>query len=83
MFSPKVLSLYNNAKIFLSEQEMKELQQCIAKDFGTDHLQPKKKPFAIEGWTLESVTEQLLATHFKSTQFKNNNVHKQQNAETP
>lgn len=83
--SPKVLSYFNNAKIFLSEQELKELAMCIEKEFGASEVQPKKKKFSLPGWTLESVTEELLATHFKpkSTQFKNNNVHKQQVAGTP
>ena len=30
--NPKVLSIFNNAKIFLSQEELKELALCIDKD---------------------------------------------------
>lgn len=36
--NPKVLSIYNNAKIFLSTEEMRELQLYIDRDLG------KKQP---------------------------------------
>lgn len=38
--NPKVLSIFNNAKIFLSPEEMRELQLCIDRDLG------KKQPVA-------------------------------------
>lgn len=66
--SPKVLSIFNNAKIFLSEEEMKELQLCINKELGQPKVATKKatkKSKELEAWTIESVTERLLATYFK------------------
>ncbi|MFH7013110.1 hypothetical protein ACHRV5_14680 [Flavobacterium sp. FlaQc-52] len=63
--NPKVLSIFNNAKIFLSPEELKELALCIDKEFGKPIAKKAKKSTALENWTLESVTEQLLATQFK------------------
>jgi hypothetical protein len=67
MNNPKVLSIFNNAKIFLSPEELKELALCIDKEFGKPKSIPKraKKSSALDNWTLESVTESLLANQFK------------------
>jgi hypothetical protein len=62
--NPKVLSIFNNAKIFLSSEELKELALCIDKEFGKPAPKRAKKQNALENWTLESVTEKLLATQF-------------------
>ena len=63
--NPKVLSIFNNAKIFLSPEELKELALCIDKEFGKpEPVKRAKKSKALENWTLESVTEMLLATQF-------------------
>ena len=62
--NPKVLSIFNNAKIFLSSEELKELALCIDKEFGKPILKKAKKSTALENWTLESVTERLLANQF-------------------
>lgn len=62
--NPKVLSIFNNAKIFLSSEELKELALCIDKEFGKPAPKRVKKANALENWTLESVTEKLLATQF-------------------
>ena len=62
--NPKVLSIFNNAKIFLSPEELKELAVCIDNEFGKPLLKKAKKQTALENWTLESVTERLLATQF-------------------
>jgi hypothetical protein len=63
--NPKVLSIFNNAKIFLSSEELKELALCIDKEFGKPIPKRAKKSNALENWTLESVTESLLANQFK------------------
>ena len=63
--NPKVLSIFNNAKIFLSSEELKELALCIDKEYGKPLPKRAKKSNALENWTLESVTEKLLATQFK------------------
>lgn len=66
--NPKVLSIFNNAKIFLSPEEMKELQLCINTELGMQPVATKKattKSKALQDWTIESVTERLLATYFK------------------
>lgn len=68
--NPKVLSIFNNAKIFLSPEEMKELQLCINTELGMQPVAPKKettKSKALQDWTIESVTERLLATYFKKS----------------
>ncbi|KUJ63932.1 hypothetical protein AR687_01735 [Flavobacteriaceae bacterium CRH] len=62
--NPKVLSIFNNAKIFLSSEELKDLALCIDKEFGKPIPKRAKKSNALENWTLESVTEKLLATQF-------------------
>lgn len=62
--NPKVLSIFNNAKIFLSSEELKELALCIDKEFGKPAAKKVKKSNGLEKWTLESVTEKLLATQF-------------------
>lgn len=66
--TPQVLSIFNNAKTFLSPDELRQLAQCIENDFGKTVLQKrqkKQKNNALENWTLESVTERLLATQFR------------------
>ena len=64
--SPQVLSILNNAKIFLSEEELRDLACAIEKDFGKKiETKKKTKNSALENWTLESVTERLLATQFR------------------
>ncbi|RKR11101.1 hypothetical protein C8C83_2799 [Flavobacterium sp. 90] len=62
--NPKVLSIFNNAKIFLSPEELKELAVCIDNEFGKPLPKKAKKKTVLENWTLESVTERLLATQF-------------------
>lgn len=66
--SPQVLSIYNNAKIFLSEEELRDLACAIEKDLGKKIQTKKTKNTALENWTLESVTERLLATQFRQRQ---------------
>jgi hypothetical protein len=62
--NPKVLSIFNNAKIFLSSEELKDLALCIDNEFGKPSSRKAKKAKALENWTLESVTEKLMATQF-------------------
>lgn len=62
--NPKVLSIFNNAKIFLSPEELKELAFCIDKEFGKPVVKKTKKKTQLDNWTIESVTEKLLATQF-------------------
>ena len=66
MNNPKVLSILNNAKIFLSPEELKKLALCIDKEVGRPEPQKIRKSKPLQNWTLESVTENLLATQFKS-----------------
>jgi hypothetical protein len=66
MNNPKVLSIFNNAKIFLSPEELKELALCIDKEVGRPEPRKIKKSKPLANWTIESVTENLLATQFKS-----------------
>lgn len=63
----KVLSIFNNAKIFLSDLEMRELALFIEKDFGKPIvIKPiREKSVQLKNFTLESVTEKLLATQFR------------------
>lgn len=71
--NPKVLSIYQNAKIFLSEEEMKELANCIEKDFGKKESKKEAKcSEALKAWTIEAVTENLLATYFNKHKRINN-----------
>lgn len=65
--NPKVLSIFNNAKIFLSSEELKDLALCIDKEFGKPAAKKAKKVNALENWTLESVTEKLMATQFNKS----------------
>ena len=69
--NPKVLSIFNNAKIFLSPEELKEFAVCIDKEFGKPLPKKAKKQTVLENWTLESVTERLLATQFNKKEHKN------------
>lgn len=70
--SPKVLSIFNNAKIFLTPDELKELQLCINTELGQsmEPARKKKKSKELEAWTVESVTERLLATYFNKNKKK-------------
>lgn len=61
--SPKVLSMLNNVKTFLSPDEVRELAFALEKDFGKVEKQTKKDD-PLKDWTVESVTERLLATYF-------------------
>jgi hypothetical protein len=71
--SPKVLSMFNNAKIFLSSDELRELALCIEKEVGkAETKKPKSK--ALEGFTLESVTADLMATHFNKNKKRQDGV---------
>jgi len=70
--SPKVLSMYNNAKIFLTLDELRELASCIEQEIGKPEKKETKKSKALEAWTKESVTERLLATHFNKNRRNNN-----------
>lgn len=70
--SPKVLSMFQNAKIFLSLDELRELALCIEKEVGKKPEGKPKNSLALKGWTLESVTADLLATHFNKNKRKNN-----------
>ncbi|HLF51884.1 hypothetical protein [Flavobacterium sp.] len=63
--SPKVLSIFNNAKIFLSAEELKDLAMCIEKEVGKPVKKKITKPDLLENWTIESVTEKLMATQFR------------------
>ena len=69
--SPKVLSMYNNAKIFLSPDELRELAMCIEQEIGKPEKKETKKSKQLENWTMESVTEKLLATTFNKNKRKN------------
>ena len=66
MNNPKVLSILNNAKIFLSPEALQELALCIDKEVGRPETRRIRKSKPLQNWTLESVTENLLATQFKS-----------------
>lgn len=69
--SPNVLSIFNNAKIFLSESEMKELAACIDKEFGKEKTKRKRVTSNnINAYTLESVTERLLTKQFNKKRAK-------------
>ncbi|MBY0485919.1 MAG: hypothetical protein K2P85_01810 [Flavobacteriaceae bacterium] len=69
--NPKVLSIFNNAKIFLSETELKELAICIDKEFGKAEPKPKKAKNKLDSrWTVEAVTERLLAKQFSKNKKK-------------
>lgn len=67
--SPQTLSILNNAKIFLSDQELRELAVAINKELG-DVQQPVAKVKKLDAltkanYTIESVTEHLLANQFR------------------
>ena len=66
MNNPKVLSILNNAKIFLSPEDLKALPFCNDKEVGRPEPRKIRKSKPLQNWTLESVTENLLATQFKS-----------------
>lgn len=62
--NPKVLSIFNNAKIFLSAEELKDLAFCIENEVGKPVPRKSKKSKALANWTMESVTENLMAKQF-------------------
>lgn len=69
--SPKVLSIFNNAKIFLTPEELRELQLCINKELGQNATLVKKKKTNLgPEWTIEAVTERLLANQFNKNKKK-------------
>lgn len=76
----KVLAIVQHAQAFLNEAEMLELSAYLAKTYATPAPQPKpakaKKIDALEqaNWNLNSVTEMLLKTHFKS-KYSGQNCH--------
>lgn len=62
--NPKVLSIYQNAKMFLSEEELRELRAAIDKDLGKPVATKKRKKVdAVDAWS-ENLTANLLATYF-------------------
>lgn len=67
--TPQTQSILNNARIFLSDEELRELAIAINKELGeTKQLVAKRaKLTALEqrNWTVESCTERLLATQFR------------------
>ena len=66
--SPQVLSILNNAKMFLSDEELNELACAINKDLVSKPTVVKKvkqDALSLRNWTLESVTEHLLANQFR------------------
>lgn len=69
--NPKVLSIYQNAKIFLSEEELRELRTAIDKDLGKSIAVSKKKkkldPVAQWGEELNNI---LLTTYFNKKRKK-------------
>ena len=69
--NPKVLSIYQNAKIFLSEEELRELRTAIDKDLGKSITTSKKKkkldPVAQWGEELNNI---LLTTYFNKKRKK-------------
>lgn len=71
--TPQVLSIFNNAKTFLSNEELRDLALCIEKEIGKAEKPKQKKPksAALEAWTLEAVTEMLLATTFRPRSKRN------------
>lgn len=68
--NPKVLSIFNNAKIFLSPEELRDLVLCIENEVGKPELRKNKKPKALANWTIESVTENLLAKQMNNRKLK-------------
>lgn len=68
--SPKVLSIYQNAKIFLSEEELRELQTAFEKDLGKPTtIKKKKKIDPVEQWG-EELNNILLTTYFNKKRKK-------------
>lgn len=63
--------MYNNAKIFLTPDELRELALCIEQEIGKPEKIETKTSKALENWTKESVTEKLLATAFNKKKRKN------------
>lgn len=61
--NPKVLSIYQNAKIFLSEEELRELHAAIDKDLGKSTTKKKKKIDPVSQWA-EGLNNVLLTTYF-------------------
>lgn len=68
--SPKVLSIFNNAQIFLSDEELKELALCIENKIGKPEKKTSRRESeALKAYTIEAVTENLLATQFNKKKF--------------
>ncbi|MFC4818137.1 MULTISPECIES: hypothetical protein [unclassified Flavobacterium] len=60
--NPKVLSIYQNAKMFLSDEELSELRAAIDKDLGKPVATKKrKKENPVDSW-LDSIDATLLTT---------------------
>jgi hypothetical protein len=58
--NPKVLSIYQNAKMFLSAEELSELRAAIDKDLGKPvATRKKKKENPVDSW-LESLDAIML-----------------------
>lgn len=68
--NPKVLSIFNNAKIFLSPEELRDLALCIESEVGKPEPRKTKKAKALANWTIESVTENLLAKQMNNRKLK-------------
>lgn len=68
--NPKVLSIFNNAKIFLSTEELRDLALCIESEVGKPEQRKTKKNKALANWTIESVTENLLAKQMNNRKLK-------------
>lgn len=62
----KVLSIFNNAKTFLTDSEMLELAELIIKNSNsTDKKKVIQGKLQLQGWSIEEITEKLLQTHFR------------------
>ncbi len=68
--NPKVLSIFNNAKIFLTPEELRDLSLCIESEVGKPEQRKTKKSKGLANWTIESVTENLLAKQMNNRKLK-------------
>jgi hypothetical protein len=57
--SPKVLSIFNNAKLFLSSEELRELQACIDNEIGASEKKNTNDCLG-EEWKMEAVIARLM-----------------------
>ncbi len=63
----KVLSIFNNAKVFLDVTEILQLAKCIETEFGDRKKENRiYRKTKLPNWSIEEVTEKLLATRFKN-----------------